>query len=591
MEVAIPAILLGSIYLINDRKNNNLEGFKNEDNNTDKSKERNLLRTQNLKKLKKNEEDTFLQDNYAYQTDSEALQEYLIQADYKDKFNQPQEITNVRKGESTLLSGEKFDKTKFTHNNMKPFFGSKVTEGNARKENEQVLDRLQGSGSLYMRKQEQAPLFAPKENMQWAHGTPNHSDFMQSRVNEGMYRSNEKPFETEMVGPGLGKGYTTEGSGGFNSGMAVRDKWEPKTVDELRVLTNPKLTFGGRVLEGGTSVQNLGTIGKTEKYRPDTFYESGPERLFTTTGLEKGQTLRAIEDLKYENRADTTRDYYGGGIKEQKASYHKGLYEEPKREELDPDIKHISNSHIKTGHGNYGHDSYKPVTTNRSYNPQSTNLGGVSNLLNAAVAPLLDVFRPTRKENVVHNTYGPGGAMNTQGGSVPVEGKNKARTTIRETTSLQDNFGQVNASSTFVSGTSVNPQQSYGQKHESFGYIGQGGSSFTSKPTDNYAEFNARLNADKEQISFIGNYEKYGNVSLRNGNINQSNNNINKRDVSRINRQTMAPTTNYNMVPDRSIIGQNSVANKREYNNMERYDNSHISLINQNPYASAQRLN
>ena len=591
MEVAIPAILLGGIYLINDKKNNKVEGFESKNKGKDKSKERNLLRTQNLKKLQKNDENKELGESYGYQTDSNALQEYLVQAEYKDKFNQPQEIEQYGKNVPTLLSGEKFDKDNFKHNNMKPFFGAKVTEGNARKENEQVLDRLQGSGSLYMRKQEQAPLFQPQENMQWAYGTPNHSDFMHSRVNQGMYKSNEKPFESEMVGPGLGKGFGKEGSGGFNSGMEARDHWKPKTVDELRVATNPKQSFGGRVLTGSSAVQNLGNIGKFEKNRPDTYFQHGPERYFTTTGAEKGQTLRAIEDLKYENRIDTTRDYYGIGNNDQKATYQKGMYEEPKRDELDPDVKHISNSHIKTGHGNYGQDGYKAVTTNRSYNPQPSNLGGVSNLLNAAVAPLLDVFRPTRKENVTYNTYGPGGAINSQGGSVPVQSETKARTTIRETTKPQDNFGQVNSSSTLVSGSSVNPQQKTSQKHQTFSYTGQGGSAFTSKPTDNYADFNARLNADKEQISYIGNYEKYSNVSLLNSNINQSNNNINKTDNARMNRQVMAPTSGFALGPNASNIGENSVAGRREYNNLDRYDNSHISLINQNPYTNAQRLN
>ena len=54
-----------------------------------------------------------------------------------------------------------------------------------------------------------------------------------------MKMSNVKPFETQNVGPGLNQGYSTAGSGGFNSGMEAREKWIAKSVDELRIKTNP----------------------------------------------------------------------------------------------------------------------------------------------------------------------------------------------------------------------------------------------------------------------------------------------------------------------------------------------------------------
>ena len=50
--------------------------------------------------------------------------------------------------------------------------------------------------------------------------------------------ANVLPWEQQKVAPGLGLGYTTEGAGGFNSGMLDRKAWAPPTVDELRVKTN-----------------------------------------------------------------------------------------------------------------------------------------------------------------------------------------------------------------------------------------------------------------------------------------------------------------------------------------------------------------
>ena len=48
------------------------------------------------------------------------------------------------------------------------------------------------------------------------------------------YISGENPFEQIRVAPGLNKGYTNEGSQGFNSGMTYK-KWIDKTVDDLRI--------------------------------------------------------------------------------------------------------------------------------------------------------------------------------------------------------------------------------------------------------------------------------------------------------------------------------------------------------------------
>ena len=142
------------------------------------------------------------------------------------------------------LTGNYLNSEQFKHNNMVPFNGGKV-KGNTYDINisESVLDNMIGSGSQTIKKIEQAPLFKPEENMQWAYGMPNQSDFYQSRVNPGMKNSNIKPFDSIKVGPGLDQGYSIDGSGGFNSGMEARDKWLPKTVDQLRVSTNPKLVY------------------------------------------------------------------------------------------------------------------------------------------------------------------------------------------------------------------------------------------------------------------------------------------------------------------------------------------------------------
>ena len=168
------------------------------------------------------------------------------------------------------------------------------------------------------------------------------SEFMQSRVNPSMRMANVKPWEEERVAPGLNKGFTTSGSSaGFNSGMESRDSWLPKTVNQLRVDTNPKISYGLGGHEGPANsfIKESGTIetqGKVEKYLPDTYYNVGPERWFTTTGIEKAQTARGIELLQDVNRTTTTTEYYGSGKDSGEATYARGEYRDAKRPELAP---------------------------------------------------------------------------------------------------------------------------------------------------------------------------------------------------------------------------------------------------------------
>ena len=52
----------------------------------------------------------------------------------------------------------------------------------------------------------------------------------------------------------------------------------PKSVDELRTLNNPKLTYKGKVLAGKNTSQR-GMEGKVFKHTPDTFYTNTPDTL------------------------------------------------------------------------------------------------------------------------------------------------------------------------------------------------------------------------------------------------------------------------------------------------------------------------
>jgi hypothetical protein len=256
MELAIPLIALGGMYVISNQKKQDLK----EDINRSNIKESysNMGASKNyLPNTKVPPQNYPILDNTElidtvenYPNPNIATDKYFNQNLYQKKEQSGIDVNNNIQ-QIYSLTGDYMNTSDFKHNNMVPFNGGK-TRGQIYNNNnaETILDSYSGSGSQIIKKIEQAPLFKPEDNVQWAHGAPNMSDFYQSRVNPGLRNNMVKPFETENVGPGLNQGYTTSGSGGYNSGMESRDQWLPKTVDELRIQTNPKLEYSLENLQG-----------------------------------------------------------------------------------------------------------------------------------------------------------------------------------------------------------------------------------------------------------------------------------------------------------------------------------------------------
>ncbi len=201
------------------------------------------------------------------------------------------------------LTGDVIDPTKFTHNNMQPFFGSNVRQNLDEFSTRGIFENFTGSQDNYQKKQETGQFFQPQKNMSNVYGTGNADGYMYDRYYVSNIRSNETPIEKVYVGPGLNQGYTNEPSGGFQQPDS-QDYAMPKTVDEMRVKTNPKISYYGRVVSG-QKIAKPSKIGTVYKNRPDTFYIQEPDRYFTTTGNVIAEAQRPCQILKYTNRKTT----------------------------------------------------------------------------------------------------------------------------------------------------------------------------------------------------------------------------------------------------------------------------------------------
>ena len=462
MEIAIPLLALGGMYVVSNQSNEDCS--KKEIRQSQREKFTNMGIRSNL---------GVRTDNYLPNTNippqnypvtnlnqlADTVQEYSNPNQATDKyFNQNLYEQNVRNHvpvnknpqEVYSLTGNYLKSDQFKHNNMVPFNGGKVKGKTYDMNiNESVLDNMIGSGSQTIKKIEQAPLFKPEQNMQWAYGMPNQSDFYQSRVNPAMKNNNVKPFDTIMVGPGLDQGYGFNGSNGYNSGMEARDKWLPKTVDQLRVDTNPKLEYELLNHEGPANsfikaAPTAQMIGRVEKQRPDTYFINTQDRWLTTTGAEKGETLRPIQEMGVVRRNDIPVDYMGpAGAIDVKATTAPQNFEPSKRHEA---FKGGVNHSRATGHGTHedgdnflrSHTNYE---NNRSTVKQVDTLrSGFSGAIGAVIAPLMDLLKPTRKDETINNVriYGEGGTSISKG--YVYNPQDATQTTVKETTLYAPNF-------------------------------------------------------------------------------------------------------------------------------------------------------
>jgi hypothetical protein len=353
------------------------------------------------------------------------------------------------------LSGNYLSSDQFKHNNMVPFNGGKVKGRTYDMNiNESVLDNMMGTGSQTIKKIEQAPLFKPEQNVQWTYGMPNQSDFYQSRVNPAMNNNNVKPFDTIMVGPGLDKGYGFEGSNGYNSGMEARDKWLPKTVDELRVDTNPKLEYELINHEGPANsfIKTAPTaqmIGRVEKQRPDTYFINTQDRWLTTTGAEKGETLRPIQEMGVIRRNDIPIDYMGPANSDIRAGTAPENFEPSRRVQL-PGVGVKPSSAMGRGPISDG-DNFLRSHTNYENNRSTLNQpdrirSGFGGAIGAVIAPLLDILRPTKKDETINNVRIYGEASSAVSKGYVYNPQDTAPTTIKETTLHSQTFNINNQS-------------------------------------------------------------------------------------------------------------------------------------------------
>lgn len=359
------------------------------------------------------------------------------------------------------MSGETLYASEFTHNNMVPFFGGNVHQNVSPHAGAMRLEMHTGVSPVQSHKEPIAPLFSPSDDVTYVHGTPSMTNEMrETRFYESKYKQNEKPMPEINVGPGLDAGFTSKPSGGFQQADG-RAYAMPKTVDELRTRTNPKVTYTEPVIRGNALNTKRGEEGVVSKNKPDSFYVNSPARYNTTVGLVKGRRLRTKPVDRATHRQSTLREHTGNAGR---FTHEAGRPDEhirtenPFKTETDLESAGIRNANnngkwydINAFTGDYGKKGIEVLPNERDTTQLASYVSNVNSFMKAMIAPVVDVMKTTRKENVIGNPRVSGNMGNNVKKQPAYDPNEIAKTTLKETNIHNTRTGNMGSGTRHVS--------------------------------------------------------------------------------------------------------------------------------------------
>jgi hypothetical protein len=414
------------------------------------------------------------------------------------------------------LTGQIIRSSEFTHNNMVPFYGGSVKQNMRASANNSLLDTYTGAGYTQIAKKEVETMFDYQRPFGNPFGLESSTDFIESRINTPVARNGERPFEPTRVGPGVGEGYGMTGKGGFQQ-FEINEIMRPKTTDELRVATDPKLTYLTPVVPGQHFVANpADNPGEVRKYRPDKFYiDPTLSRAGAAAPADVHKEMsRPIQVLPETTRTETTSEAFGPAAgQDTYQSYVAGSYRTPMTQQFggagfrNGDLTSYYTPDIGSPEADYGKSSYenrpneRTATSERTMalNPAPADTGQVS-------VRYLDDARPTRRAEEEDGTtqLGPGYIAGGAPSVTVWDPNDVARTTVKETTINWDYRGIM------ASGSAPNRLKVYDPKDiarptqkaqlSNRQYYGSGNNANWGVMNEDFA-YNMRTNPNKEQIA------------------------------------------------------------------------------------------
>lgn len=341
------------------------------------------------------------------------------------------------------LTGERMPIEDFTHTNMKPFFGGRMKQNMDFEINDSKLETFTGVEKNRPKKTNEKCFNDIHKNV-----IDNKLAYITQleRMQGSKIQNNVTPSEQIRVGPGYSKNkYESKPSGGFQQSEMAYSANMYKDIDELRVKTNPKVTYGGVVVEGHKEYLR-GEVNEVNKNRVERFYEKTEADLFKTTGAYTKESMKPCQDVKKTARQDTTQEYKGTSYDPTKSVYNEFKASGPIKKSLFGEFG-FRNANVSDGQKtkeDYGRKNVMVYQNERDITTTKTRSGNITTLIKSLITPIQDVFKPTQKEYMINNARAFGGNVNGPNKLTIYDPNGIAKTTIKETTIHNESTGNLN---------------------------------------------------------------------------------------------------------------------------------------------------
>lgn len=320
----------------------------------------------------------------------------------------------------------------FSHNNMVPFFGSGITQNLNESMNQTLLEKYTGyDNSTHIEKMEQTNFSDIQKNV-YTHENSQGYLVQLERMEQSPFHNNVLPVEQVKVGPGTKFTDPVNASGGFQQDT-FREVGYYKNIDDLRVKTNPKESYEGRIVDGLKETKR-GNFGKVDKNRVDTYYEKDENDMFKTTGAYLKDKQRPCINVKETNRKDTVE--YQGVAHKNIGDKKFGAVQESTRQNLENyGDRNVQSTNKGKGYEyDYGKKNILVYNNERDITSTKTYEGNLTSYIKSMIAPISDVLKRSNKEYFVQNPREFGQMQSTLPKKQTIYDPNDvAKTTIKET--------------------------------------------------------------------------------------------------------------------------------------------------------------
>ena len=256
------------------------------------------------------------------------------------------------------------------------------------------------------------------------------------RYDPGMYKTNELPFEQERISHIDQKSSINRDIGDIFA--------QKNSIDNLRALSNPKLTFEGKII-AGKGIDERGIQGQVFKNLPDKDYEQDPDQWLVTTGAIDAAKIRPAEILPETNRQYLNRQDLGTpGSSVNMSEEKRPMFKKTDKQQLSSDT--IRNAYGKEVFidAEHGQSSYKVYPNEREVTAERTYEGNTTFFVPNETVQLQDTIKTSLKETTL-NPANPNGFTQTVTTSPEERLQDLPKTSKKETT-LFEHTGNAGSS-------------------------------------------------------------------------------------------------------------------------------------------------